>query len=204
MSKTPKEQIDEKNWYKDRYQYVLVQRKLLAAITLLSLTCTVATVLVIAWLTPLKTVEPFVIQVDQKSGITQTVDPLTVPELTAEEAVKNFFIVEYIRSRETYSVTDLARNYNIVRVMSEGKKVYSEFLASADPNNPHSNAARLGSSGIRTAKFNSIIYLTPQLAQVRLLIEEKGDNAGYTQQHKIVDGGVRIRQDEPEPGGTLP
>lgn len=185
MSTPVKEAAETKNWYKDRYQYVLVQRKLLTVITLLSLVCTLATMLVIAYLTPLKTVEPFVIQVDQKSGITQTVDPLTVKELTANESVNNFFIVQYIRSRETYSVHDLAKNYDIVRIMSERDHVYPEFVAQADPNNPQSNAARLGSTGLRTIKFKSISYLNPQLAQARLLIEEKSDNAGYTQQHKI-------------------
>src|SRR5271170_7424851 len=177
MSKQPQEKPD-KNWYKDRYQYVLVQRKLLTVITLLSLLSTLATVVVISQLTPLKTVEPFVIEVDQKSGITQTVDPLTVKELTANEAVNNFFIVQYIRSRESYSITDYARNYNIVRVMSEPRKVYGGFIAEQDPNNPKSNAARLGSTGVRSVKFKSIIYLNPQLAQVRLLIEERNGDSG--------------------------
>jgi type IV secretion system protein VirB8 len=185
MTKPGKELLDHKNWYKDRYQSVLVQRKLLALITMGSLACTFAAVLDIARLTPQKSVEPFVIEVDQKSGITQTVDPLTVKELTTNEAVNNFFIVEYIRSRESYSVLDLARNYNIVRIMSDRDRVYGGFRNEADPNNPRSNAARLGTSGVRTVKFESISYLKPQLAQVRMLIEEKGDNIPYSQQHKI-------------------
>src|SRR5476649_1588513 len=107
MSKSAKETIGDKNWYKDRYQYVLVQRKLLTVVTVMSLVCTLATVIVISQLTPLKTIEPFVIQVDQRSGITQTVDPMTVKELTANEAVNNYFIVMYIRAREAYSMTDI-------------------------------------------------------------------------------------------------
>lgn len=183
MSKSGKDIADEKNWYKDRYQYVLIQRKLLTVITVTSLVCTLVTVVVISQLTPLKTIEPYVIQVDQKSGITQTVDPMTVKELTANEAVNNYFIVQYIRSRETYSLTDLARNYNLVRIMSESHKVYPQFVGEADPNNPRSNAARLGTYGLRTVKFKSITYLNPQLAQVRLLVEEQGTSAPV--QHKI-------------------
>lgn len=185
MGTAVREPMESKNWYKDRYQYVLVQRKLLALITLLALVCTLSAVVVIASLTPLKTVEPFVIQVDPKSGITQTVDPLTVKELTANEAVNNFFIVQYIRSRETYSVYDLAKNYDTVRVMSDSRKVYASFVAQADPNNPSSNAARLGSTGVRTVKFKSITYLNPQLVQARILIEEKTDHGDYFQQHMI-------------------
>ena len=184
MTENVKTIIEAKNWYKDRYQYLLVQRKLLTLITLLSLLCTLGTVIAIALLAPLKTVDPFVIQVDQKSGITQTVDPLSVKELTANEAVNDYFLVQYIRSRETYSVTDLARNYNIVRVMSDPDRVYPDFVRQADPNNPRSNAARLGSSGLRTVKFKSITYLNPQLVQARLLIEEKQD-ANVVQYHKI-------------------
>ncbi len=184
MTEPNKTILDAKNWYKDRYQYLLVQRKVLTLITLLSLLCTLGTVIAIALLAPLKSVDPFVIQVDQKSGITQTVDPMSVRELTANEAVNDFFLVQYIRSRETYSVTDLARNYNIVRVMSEPGKVYPDFVRQADPNNPRSNAARLGSSGLRTVKFKSITYLNPQLVQARLLIEERTDNT-LVQYHKI-------------------
>jgi type IV secretion system protein VirB8 len=194
MSKQPKDTGDSHNWYKDRYQYVLVQRKLLTLITLCSLAGTLACVLVIAHLTPLKSVEPFVIQVDQKSGITQVVNPLTVKELTANEAVNNYFLVEYIRSREGYDIHELGRNYNIVRVLSDRTKVYPEFVAAADPNNPASNAARLGATGTRTVKFESITYLNPQLAQIRLLIEEKSDSTGYSQQHKIALIGFRYTE----------
>ena len=163
-----------------------MQRKILTLVTVVSLVCTLAAVLVIARLTPLKTVEPFVIQVDQKSGITQTVDPLTARELTSNEAVNNFYIVQYIRSREGYNPADLIRSYDTVRIMSENKDVYPEFITEADPNNPNSNAARLGNTGTRTVKFKSITYLTPTTVQARILVEEKSDGAGYRQEHKIV------------------
>src|SRR5687768_13777752 len=114
MAKKEKEPSGSKNWYRDRYQYVLVQRKILVFITALSLLASLVTVVVIAQLTPLKTVEPFVIQVDQKTGITQTVNQATVKEITANESVNNFFIVQYIRARENYLAADLARNYTIV------------------------------------------------------------------------------------------
>ncbi|MCE2926146.1 MAG: hypothetical protein LW823_00655 [Rickettsiales bacterium] len=185
MSKAAQDTTQTKNWYKDRYQYVLVQRKLLVLITFLSLVSTFATTMVIASLTPLKTVEPFVIQVDQKTGIAQTVDPLTATELTANEAVNNFYIVQYIRARETYSLPDLARNYETVRIMSESTMVYPEFIAQQNPNNPSSNAARLGTSGVRTVKFKSFSYLNPSTVQARVLIEEKNES-GIFNFHRIV------------------
>ncbi len=185
MAKATKDLSQSKNWYKDRYQYVLVQRKILVLITALSLIASLVTVVVIARLTPLKTVEPFVIQVDQKTGITQTVNQMTVKEITANEAVNNFFIVQYIRARENYLNNDLTRNYNLVRLMSESNKVYGEFVRGANPNNPKSNAARLGTIGVRTVKFKSITYLSPTQIQARVLVEEKSES-NLAQQHLII------------------
>lgn len=185
MAKEKKDSSDNKNWYKDRYQYVLVQRKILVLITSLSLVASLVTVLVISQLTPLKTVEPFVIQVDQKSGITQTVNPISASELTADEAVNNYFIAQYIRARENYNSNDLFRNYNLVRLMSDGSSVYPNFLATANPNNPNSNTARLGTGGIRTVKFKSITYLQPRQIQARVLVEERFDQT-LAQQNLII------------------
>lgn len=154
-------------------------------ITSLSLVASLVTVLVISQLTPLKTVEPFVIQVDQKSGITQTVNPISASELTADEAVNNYFIAQYIRARENYNSNDLFRNYNLVRLMSDGSSVYPNFLATANPNNPNSNTARLGTGGIRTVKFKSITYLQPRQIQARVLVEERFDQT-LAQQNLII------------------
>ena len=104
---------------------------------------TLIAMLVIANLTPLKSVEPFLIQVDSKSGITQLVDPVSVKEITGLEAVNNYFIVQYIRARENFSSRDIARSYATVRVMSEPTKVYSQFKREANPSNPNSAVAAM-------------------------------------------------------------
>jgi type IV secretion system protein VirB8 len=175
------------NWYKDRYQYVLVQRRVLSLITIIALGCTLASVLVIMSLIPQKTIEPYVIQVDQKSGITQYVNPVEAGNLTSNEAVKNYFIVNYIRAREGYSATDIVKQYDSVRIMSEPSRVYAGFLAEANANNSESNVARLGSAGIRQVRIKSISYLEPQVAQVRVLIEERSAGVSVTAQyHKII------------------
>lgn len=185
MSKHSEIQKESRNWYRDRYQSVLLQRRVLMGVSLLSLISTLLAVFVIAQMTPLKSVEPFLIQVDAKSGITQTVDPLTVRDITGLDAVNNFFIVQYIRAREGYNVNEINRNITTVRVMSEGGSVYPQFKREASPSNPQSVAARMGSSGSRTIKFKSITYIKPQLAQAHLLIEETAANGGLTQYHKI-------------------
>jgi type IV secretion system protein VirB8 len=125
-----------------------------------------------------------VIQVDQKTGITQVVNPLKDKELTANEAVKNFFVIQYIRSRESYDVNNLEYDYNVVRVMSEPETVYHEFLRERSKDNPDSPTNKLQAYGTRRVSFKSISYINPTAAQVRLQITETlGNNSKVM--HKI-------------------
>lgn len=185
MSKQPAPAKESRNWYKDRYQVILLQRRLLLFITVVSMASTLVAMFILAQISPLKGVEPFLIQVDPKSGITQMVDPLSVKEITALESVNNYFIVQYIRARESYNVRDITQNYTKVRVMSDPGEVYSQFKREATPNNPNSVAARVGGAGSRGVKLKSITYIKPNQAQVRLLIEETAANGGTLQYHKI-------------------
>lgn len=178
-----KVKADKKNWYGDRYQFVVVQRNMLALITLLSLLCSIAATFSISQLAPLKAVDPFVIQVDQKSGVTQVVDPLKAHDLTANEAVNHYFIVQYIRARESFvdSPEHNKFNYNVVRVLSDSKKVFPAYALQMKLNNPNSIPIRLGQGGSREVHINSIQFLDKQdlpfgeesrRYQVKVLINE--------------------------------
>lgn len=185
MSKESTDIKESRNWYKDRYQAILFQRRLLTSVTVMSALIALISVVAIVQITPLKGVEPFLIQVDPKSGITQVVDPTNVREITGLESVNNYFIVQYIRAREGYNSRDITRNYQIVRLMSDAATVYPEFKQGASPNNPNSITARLGGTGSRSVKIKSITYLKANQAQVRLLVEETAANGGTLQYHKI-------------------
>lgn len=175
------------NWYKDRYQALLVQRKVLVAVTFAALGCTLFSVLVIVRMIPQKTIAPYVIQVDQKTGITQVVDPVTTRQLTANEAINNYFIAQYIRAREGYASNDILHSYEIVRLMSEPRAVFPAYNAEMDSNNPDSNPTKLGVLGVRQVKFKSTTMLEPQVVQVRVLIEEKKDGTTVSAQyHRII------------------
>lgn len=151
---------EKKNWYADRYEAVSVQRNVFAVIAVLSLGLSIIAIFAVSQLAPLKSVEPFVIQVDQKSGITQVVNPLTAHELTANEAVNQYFIVQYCRARESYlgSMERNYFNYNLVRVLSE-VDVFTAYQHEIALSNPDSPGARLGAGGTRDIHIESIKYL---------------------------------------------
>lgn len=146
------------HWYQDKYQYVLVQRNVLALISLAALICALAAVAAVMHFTPLKTVEPYLLQIDLKSGVTQKVDPISRNQYAASEAVDRYFSSMYIRLRENYNYSIWSTNYNLVRLMS-APAVFSGYRAQVQTTNPASPAATLGAAGIRDVKINSMSYV---------------------------------------------
>lgn len=186
---TAKEKQEKKNWYADRYQYVVVQRNMLAVITAVSLLAALISAFSISQLAPLKSVEPFVIQVDQKSGITQVVDPLTATDFYGNESVNQYFMVQYVRARETFSGKVDYNNYNAVRLMSDPTTVFNDYMWEINPNNKEGYVGKLSTQPgmLRTIKIGNITLLdvttdpadamTVRRYQVRLAITERSPRA---------------------------
>ncbi len=81
-----------------------------------------SSVLAGAMLTPLKRVEPYVIRVDNSTGIVDVVNALQDGKSNYDEAVNKYFCQWYVRYREGYS-KDLAEEYYYnVGIMSAGQE----------------------------------------------------------------------------------
>ena len=160
MFKRSQQDVSEssKHWYQDKYQHVLTQRNVLALIAVVSLIAAAMAVFAVMRLAPLKSVEPYLLQIDDKSGITQRVSPITKKEYTANESVDRYFTAVYLRMREGYNVNILRYNYNIVRLMSS-TEVYRRFRFQVDPKNEESLAKRLGAYGQRDVRIRSMVYI---------------------------------------------
>lgn len=162
-----------KNWYTDRYQYVLVQRNILAVITLLGLAAALIATFSTHELAPLKSVKPFVIAIDQKTGATEVVNSTQIQELEANEAVKRYFLVKYIRAKESYDPNIFQENYNVVRLLSS-RSVFNAYKLFMDPKNSYSPATRYARHSKRIVKVKSITFINPTTAQIRVMISSEG------------------------------
>lgn len=161
MAKRSQKEASEssQHWYQDKYQHVLTQRNVLALVALVALVTALLAVFTVLRLAPLKSVEPYLLQIDDKTGIAQRVNPVTRNEYAANEAVDRYFTSQYLRMRETYNPSILMYNYNGVRVMSE-PKVFSEYRRQVDASVEGSLANRLGPTGRRDIKIRSLVYIT--------------------------------------------
>lgn len=167
-------------WHRDLYQSVVVSRNRWFLAGLIGIALAGLQALALVFITPLKTVEPYVIQVDNKSGMTTVLKPLREGQegnLTQDEAVTKSFIVKYIVARETYDPQDLNRNYDLVRLMS-GSEEAKRFDDSVSNMNPNSPVERYKTTTTRTVRISSVSFLdkNKKTVQIRFTTTENQRN----------------------------
>ncbi len=178
---------DAKSWYADRYESLVVQRNLLFVLSIAGLVIILVSVFFIGKVTMNKTIEPMVIEIEEKTGITSIVNPQKNQTWTESRAVNEYFIMKYLRARETYNVASYLHNYNnVVRVMSSGP-VYSQFRSFI--NNPNTSpVAKYGANNSTDLEIRYIQYLPDtsggKNVQIQFAVKEQaGGRAIY---HKVV------------------
>lgn len=167
------------NWYQDRYQQLSVQRNLFFFITILCIAFIGIDVIVIGGVISKKKIEPLVITVDEASGMTTLVNPIQNKSWGISEAVNNYFLITYLRARESYNVASYLYNYNTVVRLLSSSNVYREFKNFInDPGN--SPVLRYSSTNTTRIEIRSILMLKSspgggQNAQVRFsVVEDQG------------------------------
>lgn len=167
-------------WYQDLYGSTVISRNRWFLIGVIALSLVVVEGLALIFLAPLKTVEPYVLQVDNKSGITTVLKPLrnnNENTLTEEEAVTKSFIVKYVVSRETYDPQDVNRNYDLVRLMSAADEAgkFGNWVANGNKDSP---IERYKTTITRTIRISSVSFLDEKkkTAQVRFIATETARN----------------------------
>jgi type IV secretion system protein VirB8 len=165
------------SWYADRYQSIAVQRNMLFFLSIVALVATVISVIFISKVTLSKTIEPLVVQVEDKTGITTLVNPRSEERWTTDKSINTYFLVSYLRARETYNISSYAHNYNIVARLMSSSRVYSQFKNIL--NDPSTNPISLyGANNSTNIKIRSIQFLkvsdTDNKAQIRFSIVEQG------------------------------
>ncbi len=159
-----------KNWYNDRYQAVVVQRNVLFFVTILALSGLILSVFAVAALNNRKTFEPFVIEVEDKTGIVTQVSASSLERYKADEVMMRYFIVQYVQARESYAEADFNRYLELVRLMSD-KDVYTNYIPLVSSTNEES-PYHLGKNAVRDVAIKSISVLDPASGRVQVRIRQ--------------------------------
>ncbi|MDB2414543.1 type IV secretion system protein [Rickettsiales bacterium] len=185
---TPSQQ---KNWYADRYQSAVIQRNFLMLFVFIAVIGIIISVFTVVHVSSSKTIEPFVIEVEEKTGITNVIRPLLKEQFAYDEALRRYFIMKYLNARETYDYYSFNYNYfTVVRLLSTSS-VYNSFRSQVYVDNPNS-PVRLGKGGSRDIKIKSMTYLKTAAGergftiQIRVRIDENSNKEGKRTLHKII------------------
>ncbi len=120
----------------------------------------------VAFLVPLKTVQPYVIRVNEVSGTVDIVRALDHGSMEANEAVAKYFLWQYIQSREDWLPAMAEQNYRRVILMSSGdlQKQWADYMS---PGNPQGPQATLGPGATARVTLKTISFLAENVASVR-------------------------------------
>lgn len=171
---------DEKhNWYKDRHQMVIIQRNFLSLLIILMLVGLIVSILAAVKVVKSKNIEPFVIEIEEKTGITNVIRPFLQESLQQDEVMRRFYIFNYLNYREGYNYTTYKHDYYTKIRLWSNANVYRNFVQSINESNPNS-PLRLGASFTREIAIKNINYLSSSKAGFAIQVRFSQIDRGIT------------------------
>lgn len=120
-----------------------------------SLIVAITSALAVAFLAPLKTVEPYVIKVDNSTGMVDILTTIDKKQITDNEALDKHFITQYVKAREGYYYDMLNKDYVLVQLLSS-PEIASDYRSIYEGQNA------------RDAKLKNNYQIEPQILSIVL------------------------------------
>src|SRR5574344_559044 len=114
------------NWYQDRYSSVAIQRNFLLLFSIFAISALLICLIVVKKLQEGKASDPYLIEYDKNTGYMTIVEAQSKKEYTAQQAVKESMVIQYIYHREAPKLTTLEEDMNYVRVTTNAR-IYPDY-----------------------------------------------------------------------------
>jgi len=163
MSDKESKKIKIKSWYSNRYQIVVVQRNILLLLTIISIIAVAASVTFVKNMMSSKSLEPYVIEIDEKTGIATTIQQPTSQNYTANEVMRRYFINKYIQATMNYNPKTYKQDSEVARLFSS-PSIYNAYKKRINPN-------VLGGGSSITTKVKSLLFKDSNSLEVRTTSE---------------------------------
>lgn len=172
----------------DRWEYEIYKkaRRSRAFAWVVAFACMGMTILSLAalvLLVPLKSFEPYIVEVDRTTGFLEVKSGLSQPvTLTDREAVTMANIVRFVVARETYDPYRVSENVAIATLLSTGAPAneVQRLYSRANPNNP---TKTYGTRTTIEVKIKSVTFPNQSTALIRFWTEEKSDTDVITRHY---------------------
>lgn len=159
---------EAKGWDDDRIENIKTSEKRAWYVALGSSVIAICAVAAVLGLTPLKESIPYVIRVDNSTGITDIVRVLKDEETNYDESINRYFVQQYVKYREGYS-RDLAEEYYTNVGLMSGGNEKSAYYNMFNPSNPMSPLVLYSNKARVNIKIKSTTFINKKTALVRYL-----------------------------------
>jgi type IV secretion system protein VirB8 len=164
------------SWDIDRVEYARRTARIAWRAAVVASTCALAATSALALLMPLKKVEPFVIRVDNTTGVVDVV-PVYTGQARMDETVTRYFLAHYVGICERFNLSTAESDYEECGAF-HGAQRNQAWYALWNRNNPHSplNLHKDGSEvgvQVESVSFFKRASGVADMAQVRYLKAER-------------------------------
>lgn len=114
------------------------QNKIYLGFAIASFIVAALAVLSVVLLTPLKTVKPYIVRVDNTTGEAQILNTVPAVKKSYDQVIDEHFLSEYVKFRESYDLYTIGDYYRATLLMSEPQVAayYQKIYGSANQNSP--------------------------------------------------------------------
>ena len=146
--------VQVRNWYSERFESVIIQRNILLILLAVCICIVAVSVIAVNHISISKRFDPFVVQIDEKTGVASVVNPLESDIISGNESLNRYFVKQYINAREAYNYVDFyGRSRDKIRLLSS-RTVFKEYMGMLDDDKKNP-AKRYGDKNSTYVKFKS-------------------------------------------------
>lgn len=164
------------SWDEDRVRELLKSRRTAWIVASASTSIAGLLALGLVLLIPLKSVEPFLVRVDNSTGIVDQVVKLKDAKITYDEAMTKFFLRRVVTLRETYTRAQLQSNYD-QSVLFTAPSARLQLKADFSFDNPNGPYKRYGEIGTASVQIVNVSFVSKNVAQVRYIRTDRKGGA---------------------------
>ena len=154
------------SWARDRQAELVASRRTAWIVASAAVLVAVCEALALLFLMPLKRVEPYTLMVDRQTGYVQLLKPLDPSLVSADAALTQSFLVQYVIAREGFDRDTVQNDYRRVASWSEGQ-ARAAYLAAMPASNPESPLFLYPAGTAVDVKVKSVSSVGDRTAMVR-------------------------------------
>jgi type IV secretion system protein VirB8 len=196
MNKQTRQALDAyyteaKSWANDREDSLRKSRRVAWIVAGAAVAVAVMLATALMLLMPLKTVQPYTLMVDKNTGFVQALEPLDPGKVSADTALTQSFLVQYVIGRESFDADTVQAEYRKVALWS-AEAARTDYINKMQISNAESPLALYPRTTVVETRVKSVSPVGQNVAMVRFETQRR-DAGGATEPVRAWVSVIRYR-----------